>query len=37
MAKNHSEQDNEFLKAQEIAEQEEASGIHSEETGKYVG
>ena len=37
MAKNHSEQDNEFLKAQEIAEQEEASGIHSEETGKHHG
>ena len=37
MAKNHSEKDSEFLKAQEIAEQEEASGIHSEETGKHHG
>ena len=33
MAKNYSDKDNEFLKAQELAEQEEASGVSSDELG----
>ena len=37
MAKNYSDKDNEFLKAQELADQEEASGINSEEVGQHKG
>ena len=37
MAKNYSDKDNEFLKAQELAEQEEASGVSSDELGGHKG
>ena len=37
MAKNYSDKDNEFLKAQELAEQEEASGINNDELGGHKG
>ena len=37
MAKNYSDKDNEFLKAQELAEQEEASGVNNDELGGHKG
>ena len=37
MAKNYSDKDNEFLKAQELADQEEASGVSSDELGGHKG
>ena len=37
MAKNYSDKDNEFLKAQELAEQEEASGVSNDELGGHKG
>ena len=37
MAKIYSDKDNEFLKAQELADQEEASGVSSDELGGHKG
>ena len=37
MAKNYSDKDNEFLKAQELADQEEASGVNNDELGGHKG
>ena len=37
MAKNYSDKDNEFLKAQELADQEEASGVSNNELGGHKG
>ena len=37
MAKNYSDKDNEFLKAQELADQEEASNVSNDELGGHKG